>query len=123
VLRPGGTLGLVWNVRDTTVDWVDRLGAVIRGSAAERMIETDSVAVAAPFGPLERRDVRWSRPMTVDAIVAMAASRSYVIALPPTEREGVFEGVRQLLATHPQTAGREQLELPYLTSAFRTVRP
>lgn len=123
VLRPGGALGLVWNVRDTSVDWVDRLGAVIRGSAAERMIETDSVRVAPPFGPLERRDVRWSRPMTVDDVVAMAASRSYVIALTPEERADVFDGVRQLLATHPETAGRDRFDLPYVTSAFRAVRP
>ena len=123
VLRPGGVLGLVWNVRDTSVDWVDRLGGVIRGSAAERMIETDSVRVDPPFGPLERRDVRWSRPMTVDDVVAMAASRSSVIALTPEERNDVFDGVRQLLATHPETAGRERFDLPYVTSAFRSVRP
>jgi SAM-dependent methyltransferase len=123
VLRPGGVLGLVWNVRDTTVDWVDRLGGVIRGSAAERMIETDGVRVDPPFGPLERHDVRWSRSMGVDDVLAMAASRSYVIALTRKEREGVLDGVRELLATHPETAGRERFDLPYLTSAFRTVRP
>lgn len=123
VLRPGGVLGLVWNVRDTSVDWVERLGAVIRGSAAERMIETGSVRVAPPFGALERRDVRWARPMTVDALVAMAASRSYVIALSSEERAGVLDGVRELVATHPETAGRDVLDLPYLTSAFRAVRP
>lgn len=123
VLRPGGSLGLVWNVRDTSVDWVERLGGVFRGSAAERMIESDAVRVDPPFGPLERRDVRWSRSMTVDEVVAMAASRSYVIALPPQEREEVFDGVRELLATHPETAGLDRLDLPYVTSAFRTLRP
>jgi SAM-dependent methyltransferase len=123
VLRPGGALGLVWNVRDTTIDWVDRLGAVFRGSAAERMIESDAVVVDPPFGPLERKDLRWTRPMTVDDVVAMAASRSYVIALGPEEREEVFDGVRRLLATHPETAGRDRLDLPYVTSAFRAVRP
>ena len=123
VLRPGGALGLVWNVRDTSVDWVRELGDVIRGSAAERMIDSDAVAVDPPFGPLERRDVSWTRPMTVDDLVAMAASRSYVIALSPEERAGVLDGVRSLLATHPQTAGRHRVEMPYTTSAFRTIRP
>lgn len=123
VLRPGGALGLIWNVRDSTVDWVDRLGEVIRGSAAERMIESDAVVVDAPFGPLERRDLRWTRPMTVEGLVAMAASRSYVIALSPQEQADVFDGVRRLLATHPQTAGRDRVDLPYVTSAFRAVRP
>ncbi|RIX27621.1 class I SAM-dependent methyltransferase [Amnibacterium setariae] len=123
VLRPGGALGLVWNVRDTDVDWVRELGDVIRGSAAERMIDGDAVVVDPPFGPLERRDLTWTRPMTVDQLVAMAASRSYVIALAPEEREGVLDGVRDLLGTHPETAGRDRIEMPYVTSAFRTLRP
>lgn len=123
VLRPGGALGLVWNVRDTSVAWVDELGAVFRGSAAERMIESDTVRVEPPFGPFERRDVRWTRPMTVDGLVAMAASRSYVIALSPQERDGVLDGVRELVATHPDTRGRTTVELPYVTSAFRSLRP
>jgi SAM-dependent methyltransferase len=123
VLRAGGALGLIWNVRDSSVDWVDRLGDVIHGSAAERMIEADAVDVAAPFGPLERMDVRWTRPMTVDALVAMVESRSSVIALSPEERAQVLDGVRELVATHPDTAGRATVDLPYITSAFRTVRP
>jgi SAM-dependent methyltransferase len=123
VLRHGGALGLIWNVRDSSVDWVDELGTVIQGSAAERMIETDSVAVASPFGPLERRDLRWTRPMTADAVVAMAESRSSVIALSPDERAGVLDGVRELIATHPATAGRDTVDLPYITSGFRTLRP
>lgn len=123
VLRPGGALGLVWNIRDTSVGWVDALGAVIRGSAAERMIETDTVRVDPPFGGFERRDLRWTRAMTVDGFVAMAASRSYVIALDPAERGRVLDGVRDLLATHPDTAGRTTIDLPYVTSAFRTRRP
>lgn len=123
VLRPGGSLGLVWNVRDTGVDWVERLGGVFRGSAAERMIESDAVRVGPPFGPLERKDLRWSRSMTVEEVVAMAASRSSVIALSRQQREQVFDGVRELLATHPETAGRERVDLPYVTSAFRATRP
>ena len=123
VLRPGGALGLIWNVRDSSVEWVDELGKVFMGSAAERMIDSDTVAVSPPFGPLERMDLRWTRPMTVDELVAMAASRSYVIALSPDERADVLAGVRDLIATHPATAGRDSVDLPYVTSAFRTIRP
>src|SRR5690606_39572748 len=32
VLRPGGRLGLVWNVRDESVDWVAELTAIDRKS-------------------------------------------------------------------------------------------
>jgi len=123
VLRPGGALGLVWNVRDSDVDWVHELGTIMRGSAAERMIDSDSVVVAPPFGPLERRDLRWTRAMSVDQLVAMAASRSSVIALADGERADLLDAVRTLLETHPATAGRDRIEMPYTTSAFRTLRP
>jgi SAM-dependent methyltransferase len=123
VLRPGGSLGLVWNVRDSGVDWVRELGLIMLGSAAERMIDDDAVVVAPPFRPLERRDLRWTRPMTADQLVAIAASRSSVIALPDAERADLLRDVRSLLAGHPQTAGRERIEMPYTTSAFRTTRP
>lgn len=53
----------------------------------------------------------------------MAASRSYVIALSPEERAEVLDGVRELVATHPDTAGKDVIDLPYVTSAFRTIRP
>lgn len=119
VLRPGGTLGLIWNVRDSSVDWVRALGEIMKGSAAEAMIHDEAVRVAAPFGPLERREWQWQRPMTADQIVAMAASRSYVIALEPDERTEVLRAVRALLATHPDIAGRDSVDLPYTTAAFR----
>lgn len=38
VLRPGGVLGLVWNVRDDTVPWVARLTQIMHGSHAEQML-------------------------------------------------------------------------------------
>lgn len=123
VLRPGGTLGLIWNIRDTSVGWVDELGRIMRGSRAERIIDTGSVVVAAPFGPLERREVRWTRPMTVDQLVAMAASRSYVIALDPGERDDLLSRVRTLAETRADIAGRDTIDLPYVTSAFRATRP
>ena len=123
VLRPGGVLGLIWNIRDSAVPWVHELGAIMHGSAAERTVEGDAVRVAEPFGPLERRDDRWTRSVTADQVVAMAASRSYLIALDPDERQQVLGAIRELLATHPATAGRDRVELPYVTTSFRTRRP
>ena len=35
VLRPGGTLALIWNRRDERVDWVARLGQVMGAGDAE----------------------------------------------------------------------------------------
>ena len=36
VLRPGGRLGLIWNVKDESVDWIEKLGGIMesyRGDA------------------------------------------------------------------------------------------
>src|SRR5215217_8960756 len=36
VLRPGGRLGLIWNVKDESVDWIEKLGGIMeayRGAA------------------------------------------------------------------------------------------
>jgi SAM-dependent methyltransferase len=123
VLRPGGVLGLVWNLRDASVDWVAALGALMHGSAAEVAIETDAIAVDPPFGPLVRREWSWTRPMTVDSVLAMAASRSYLIALEPDERAALLDRIRALLTSHPDTAGRAEFPMPYTTVAFRTVAP
>lgn len=123
VLRPGGTLGLIWNIRDSSVPWIAELGRIMRGSPAEHAIETDGVRVAAPFGPLERRTLAWDRPATVDEVVALAASRSYVIALPVEEQRDVERRIRQLLAERPETAGRDRIAIPYRTTAFRVRRP
>lgn len=122
VVRPGGTLGLVWNIRDEREPWVRELTAVMHGSDAERMIREGAVRVASPFGELEEHEFCWSAPRTPDELVAMAASRSYLIALPDAERERVLDDIRSLLATHPATAGRDRIELPYVTHAFRARR-
>ncbi len=123
VLRPGGVLGLIWNVRDSAAAWVRALNGLIEGSAAEEAIEQDAVRVGQHFGPLERRSTAWSRPMTVERVVAMVASRSFVIAKEPGERAALLDEVRALLAGHPDTAGRERVDVPYRTTAFRARRP
>lgn len=119
VLRPGGRLGLLWNLRDERVPWVHRLTRVMGGSEAEQMIEADAVRIGPRFAPAERHVVDWTNPMSVEQIVRMAASRSYVITAPPERRRSVLDGVRNLLDTDPATAGRDVIDLPYRTHVFR----
>jgi hypothetical protein len=75
--------------------------------------------VGPPFGPLERHDVAWRYRLAPEALLDMVSSRSYVITLPPDDRAAVLADVRQLLASHPDLAGRDELELPYVTECFR----
>jgi hypothetical protein len=49
----------------------------------------------------------------------MVSSRSYVITMPAAQRAEVLAAVGHLADTHPDLAGRAELELPYRTECFR----
>jgi len=122
ILRPGGRLGLVWNVRDERIDWVARLGAIIAGSNEDGSdADIDSQAVAGPpFGPMAEEFFEWRHRISAESLIDLVASRSYVITLEAGAREALLDEVRALLRTHPDLVGRDQLEMPYVTRAFRT---
>lgn len=123
VLRPGGRLGLIWNLRDERVDWVRALGEAMRADGDHFRGETEDPHVTAPFGAPERSFVEWSRVCTPDEIVSDVRSRSYVSLLSAAEQSELLATVRAVLDTHPETAGRDELDLPYVTASFRYTRP
>jgi ubiquinone/menaquinone biosynthesis C-methylase UbiE len=116
VLKPGGTLGLIWNRRDERVPWVQRLSQVM-GSGEAEIIELDSITIAPPFGPTASFTTTWSRPMTTDLLVEMAASRSYIITATFRRRREILEDIRELVAQEP-TLG-PGFDFPYRTYCFR----
>ena len=117
VLRPGGVLGLVWNIRDESVAWVAELSAVMHQSAAERLVHGAGPHVAEPLGPLETFEVAWELRMSVDDVVAMAASRSYVITADQGVRDRILDAVRSLARAVVEHDGL--VRLPYVTYAYR----
>jgi SAM-dependent methyltransferase len=118
VLAGGGQLGLLWNVRDEREEWVARLGRIIHGDHDQDM-RSSAPAVGPPFGPVERLDVGWRSHLSPDALVDLAASRSYIITMAPGERAAVLAGVRHLLGTHPALTGAGEIVLPYVTRCSR----
>lgn len=121
VLRPGGRLGLFWNIRDESVDWVHELSTIMHSSAAERLLAEGPPEVAAPFVDLEHRTWEWAAPLSIDALVDLAASRSFVIALDQEVRDAVLARVRALGERVADAEGG--VLLPYRTHGFRAVRP
>jgi len=115
VLRPGGRLGLVWNVRDESVGWVAELTRLVSPPSVR---DDDDVIVGPPFGPGRRFDVKWSQPMTRDGLVDLIASRSNIIRISPDEREALLGRVRELAETQPSLAGRPEFSLPYVTQCW-----
>jgi len=122
VLRPGGVLGLIWNIRDESVPWVARLTGIMHGSNAEKMLAAGAPPVAEPFPALETRDWSWSRPMTREDLLAMVRSRSYVITADAAERARIERGVADL-CDEIGADGDATVAMPYVTRAYRAVLP
>lgn len=124
VLRPGGVLGLVWNIRDDAQPWVARMTAVMEGSAAEALIASDEgPRVGPPFGPLAYSRFGFSRPMTREALFAMAHSRSRLITADDATRARIDAELAALFDGLPELADGGAIALPYLTHAFRARLP
>jgi SAM-dependent methyltransferase len=116
VLRPGGTLGLIWNRRDERVEWIRQLSSVM-GSAEAEVMDMEAVEIGPPFGPTETFVAEWYRPMDVDMLVEMAASRSYVITATPRRRREILDGIRALVEKEPGLG--TEFDFPYRTYCFK----
>ena len=121
VLRPGGVLGLIWNARDERVPWVAALGAALaaeaRGHEADQSVVDDfSAALSADVRVVESTVVQ---RVTPDQVVDGIATRSYVAVMDDDRRAAFLGRIRALLAEHPDTRDRRELELPDVTRAYR----
>ena len=123
VLRPGKRLGLIWNVKDESVDWVRLLAEIIepyRGSAPKVASGSWKEAFERTelFTPIERARFAFVHETDVGTVVARVTSISFIAALDSTVRERIVEQVRELVATHPETRGREVFPLRYRTGVY-----
>lgn len=117
VLVPGGTLSLVWNMRDEAEPWVAALGTIMHQHSRQAIDAGPDVG--APFGPPERTEVRWRQPVTRQEILDLVASRSYVITMTAPERSRLLGEVAELLSDHPALSGSDEIEMPYVTRCTR----
>jgi SAM-dependent methyltransferase len=123
VLRPGGMLGLIWNVRDPSVDWVAKLTEIMapyEGDAPRYDHgEWRHVFPARGFGPLQERSFAHSHTGAPEqVIVDRIASVSFIAALPTAGREGILDQVRELIAATPALADAKTVAFPYVTRVY-----
>jgi SAM-dependent methyltransferase len=127
VLKPGGRLGVVWNLRDATVDWVGKVAAVVSQVAGDSprfySQEWRKVFPYTGFSPLNERHFHHGHTgLPEDVILNRVKSISFVGNLPEAEQQRVYEEVKQIMATHPDLAGKDSITVPYDTVAFHTVK-
>ena len=121
VLRPGGVVGLVWNTRDEEVPWVAALGRALAGEARGHEADQGVVdAIARALGArVDRHRSRVVQRLSPQQVVDGIATRSYVATMDDARREAFLGEVRAVLDTHPDTRGRDVVDLPYRTDAYR----
>jgi SAM-dependent methyltransferase len=123
VLRPGGVVGLIWNTRDQRVPWVKALDDLLATENRNTAADQGVVEVFARLLPAaaERFESGLVQTVTPEQVVAGIGTRSYAATMDDAERATLLGRVRGLLAAHPDTRGRAQLALPYVTVAHRLV--
>lgn len=127
VLKPGGKLGLVWNLRDTRVSWVPKLDAIVNALEGDTpRFYTGAWRRAFPhaaFGPLQEQQFSHGHTGSPeDVIFNRVRSTSFVSVLPAVERAKVDEQMRALIDGEPELRGRDVVTVPYVTAAFVAVK-
>jgi len=115
VLRPGGTLALVWNLRDDTVPWVRKLGRLIGSEPPED--PTELLEDSGLFDGIEHHTFRHWQEVQRDSLVGLVASRSKVADMPEDERTALLAKVGELYDDYGR--GHDGMLLPYQCEAFR----
>ncbi|MBM3672813.1 MAG: methyltransferase domain-containing protein [Actinobacteria bacterium] len=124
VLRPRGRVGIIWNIRDRTNHWVNEVWSImdrVEKRAPWRDHEqwsADALGVRPGFGELHQAGFRHTQRLSPDDVVDRIASVSHVVVLPDDERQRVLDEVRTVLTTHPDTIGRDELDIPYRVDAY-----
>lgn len=123
VLKPGGRLALVWNLRDASVPWVARMNDVAdahEGDVPRFYKGTWRDAFPHPaLGELhESRFTNVHTGSPDDVVVKRVLSTSFISALPAEARREVEAQLRGIVDGEPALRGHDVVSVPYLTFAF-----
>jgi SAM-dependent methyltransferase len=118
VLRPGGTVGVLWNEVDDRVGWVAELARIADFGAVASEVDLVPPFADDRFSDGELHEVGWAQRLDRERLVALVSSQSHTLVLPPEERAALLAEVD---AFARRRLGDAELELPYLTRAWRFV--
>jgi SAM-dependent methyltransferase len=120
VLRPGGVLGLLYNLIDDSVSWVAELDEVSRTSVSIPPGEADEVPSYVGFGPVEQARFPHQHRRTAESLTATIGTHSHTLVVSDEERAEVLGRVRAFLDSRSETSGGA-FDHPLVTLAARCV--
>jgi SAM-dependent methyltransferase len=127
VLKPGGHLGLIWNVRDESVEWVAALTRIIEPFEGDTpRYRTQNWRLMFPadgFSQLQEQQFPNEHIGTSEqVIVERILSVSFIAALRPVEQDRVASQIRNLIAQTPELSGKSTVSFPYKTVALSCIK-
>ncbi|WP_092565856.1 class I SAM-dependent methyltransferase [Bowdeniella nasicola] len=116
ILRPDGTLALIWNQFATDVPWVHRLTRIMRSGDVHL---TRGYRDLPPyFGVPERITSSFSQRLLPDEVMALARTRSSYLAASAATRARMQDNLRWYLRDHLGYGEADPIELPYTCVAW-----
>jgi SAM-dependent methyltransferase len=127
VLRPGGAVALIWNRRDERVAWMQDFTRILDARAGDAPRYRTGIWRRGfdrnpAFTPLELETWPHRGAGGRDVVRARVASMSFVAALDEEPRAELLAEIAQLLDAHPDTRGRDDVAIPYVTELFTARR-
>ncbi len=123
VLKPNGRLGLVWNVRDESVDWVAAITQIITPYEGDtprfhsghwREAFTGRYFSEPELTCFAYTHVGSPQEVIIDRFLSV----SFIAVLSEAEKATVTAQLQALIDTHPDLKGRETVAFPYQTQAY-----
>jgi SAM-dependent methyltransferase len=107
VLRPGGALALLWNIRDLSDPLQVELNALLKPVRRDTPSEherpwRDVLAASPAFADADERSFPWVQAHTTEELVDRIASVSFVAKLEPSRRAELLDRVRETVGGLPQ---------------------
>lgn len=128
LLKPQGHLGLVWNDRDTSIEWVHALAELLKpfeqGTPRFYHQSWKKAFQRQPYFKLEsEQHFCYVHTGTVEQVVSQRLlSTSFIALLPKTQQQALKQRFERIifkyLGKHPQ----DTIEFPYITYAFHFQR-
>ena len=116
VLKVGGGLGLIWNERDTGVDWIRKLNKAMLWDVRQPYdanIDFGAIVAAGPFDDVHKSVFHHSELLTHRQLCDRVLTTSYITLLDEENRATLMAEVASVLA-----ALSDPVEVPYVTNVY-----
>lgn len=122
VLRPGGVFAIVWSLRDDNADWIKEMENYVDLPDSYKWFRKNDVpTLAEPFGTMELHEFPYTHESSAEGLVGLVGTFSHVAL---SDRRAEIEAdIRNLAQTHPDLAGEETFDVPYICKVFIARRP